>query len=50
MLRLPVWAGLAATTLASGAAAQDALVVPVGASKPIAQFRCTQMILWPKTG
>jgi uncharacterized protein (TIGR00369 family) len=26
----------------------DAVVVPEGADKPIAQFRCTQMILWPK--
>ncbi|KAB2911633.1 MAG: PaaI family thioesterase [Hyphomicrobiaceae bacterium] len=26
----------------------DALVTPEGASKPIAQFRCTQMLLWPK--
>ena len=26
----------------------DAVVTPEGADKPIAQFRCTQMILWPK--
>jgi uncharacterized protein (TIGR00369 family) len=26
----------------------DATVTPQGAAKPIAQFRCTQMILWPK--
>ncbi len=26
----------------------DATVTPEGAEKPIAQFRCTQMILWPK--
>jgi len=26
----------------------DATVTPEGASKPIAQFRCTQMVLWPK--
>ena len=26
----------------------DATVTPVGGSKPIAQFRCTQMVLWPK--
>ena len=26
----------------------DAAVAPEGASKPIAQFRCTQMVLWPK--
>lgn len=26
----------------------DALVTPQGAAKPIAQFRCTQMVLWPK--
>ena len=26
----------------------DAAVVPEGAQKAIAQFRCTQMILWPK--
>jgi uncharacterized protein (TIGR00369 family) len=26
----------------------DATVVPEGAEKPIAQFRCTQMLLWPK--
>ena len=28
----------------------DATVTPVGGSKPIAQFRCTQMVLWPKGG
>jgi 1,4-dihydroxy-2-naphthoyl-CoA hydrolase len=27
----------------------DATVTPQGATKPIAQFRCTQMILWPKS-
>jgi uncharacterized protein (TIGR00369 family) len=27
----------------------DAAVTPEAASKPIAQFRCTQMVLWPKT-
>jgi len=27
----------------------DATVTPEGASKPIAQFRCTQLVLWPKT-
>jgi 1,4-dihydroxy-2-naphthoyl-CoA hydrolase len=27
----------------------DATVTPEGASKPIAQFRCTQMVLWPKS-
>ena len=26
----------------------DATVAPEGAEKPIAQFRCTQMVLWPK--
>jgi uncharacterized protein (TIGR00369 family) len=26
----------------------DATVTPMGGSKPIAQFRCTQMVLWPK--
>jgi uncharacterized protein (TIGR00369 family) len=26
----------------------DATVTPEGAQKPIAHFRCTQMILWPK--
>jgi 1,4-dihydroxy-2-naphthoyl-CoA hydrolase len=26
----------------------DAIVTPEGATKPIAQFRCTQMVLWPK--
>jgi 1,4-dihydroxy-2-naphthoyl-CoA hydrolase len=26
----------------------DAAVTPEGAVKPIAQFRCTQMVLWPK--
>jgi uncharacterized protein (TIGR00369 family) len=26
----------------------DAVVAPEGSAKPIAQFRCTQMILWPK--
>jgi uncharacterized protein (TIGR00369 family) len=26
----------------------DAAVTPEGGTKPIAQFRCTQMILWPK--
>ena len=26
----------------------DAIVTPEGAAKPIAQFRCTQMVLWPK--
>ena len=26
----------------------DAVVMPEGSAKPIAQFRCTQMILWPK--
>jgi uncharacterized protein (TIGR00369 family) len=26
----------------------DAAVTPEGASRPIAQFRCTQMVLWPK--
>jgi uncharacterized protein (TIGR00369 family) len=26
----------------------DATVAPEGAAKPIAQFRCTQVILWPK--
>ena len=26
----------------------DAVVVPEGSAKPIAQFRCTQMVLWPK--
>jgi acyl-coenzyme A thioesterase PaaI-like protein len=26
----------------------DAVVVSEGSAKPIAQFRCTQMILWPK--
>lgn len=26
----------------------DAVVTPRGAAKPIAQFRCTQMVLWPK--
>jgi hypothetical protein len=26
----------------------DAAVVPEGHTKAIAQFRCTQMILWPK--
>jgi uncharacterized protein (TIGR00369 family) len=27
----------------------DASVTPEGADKPIAQFRCTQMVLWPRT-
>jgi uncharacterized protein (TIGR00369 family) len=27
----------------------DALVTPEGASKPMAQFCCTQMVLWPKS-
>jgi 1,4-dihydroxy-2-naphthoyl-CoA hydrolase len=26
----------------------DATVTPHGAAKPIAQFRCTQLVLWPK--
>ena len=26
----------------------DAVVAAAGSAKPIAQFRCTQMILWPK--
>jgi uncharacterized protein (TIGR00369 family) len=26
----------------------DATVTPEGAERPIAQFRCTQMVLWPK--
>jgi uncharacterized protein (TIGR00369 family) len=26
----------------------DAIVTPEGADKPIAQFRCTQMVLWPR--
>lgn len=26
----------------------DATVTPEGADKPIAHFRCTQMVLWPK--
>jgi uncharacterized protein (TIGR00369 family) len=26
----------------------DATVTPEGTDKPIAQFRCTQMVLWPK--
>lgn len=26
----------------------DAVVTPEGAQKPIAQFRCSQMILWPR--
>ena len=26
----------------------DAVVTPEGGGKPIAQFRCTQMVLWPK--
>jgi uncharacterized protein (TIGR00369 family) len=26
----------------------DAAVTPGGASRPIAQFRCTQMVLWPR--
>jgi len=26
----------------------DAIVTPEGATRPIAQFRCTQMVLWPK--
>ena len=26
----------------------DAVVTPEGAGKPIAQFRCTQLVLWPK--
>ena len=26
----------------------DAAVTPEGADKPIARFRCTQMLLWPK--
>ena len=26
----------------------DAVVAAEGSAKPIAQFRCTQMILWPK--
>lgn len=26
----------------------DAVVTPDGAQKPIAQFRCSQMILWPR--
>jgi uncharacterized protein (TIGR00369 family) len=26
----------------------DAVVTTEGASKPIAQFRCTQLVLWPK--
>jgi 1,4-dihydroxy-2-naphthoyl-CoA hydrolase len=26
----------------------DASVTPEGGAKPIAHFRCTQMILWPK--
>jgi 1,4-dihydroxy-2-naphthoyl-CoA hydrolase len=26
----------------------DAVVVPDGSAKAIAQFRCTQMVLWPK--
>lgn len=26
----------------------DAVVTPEGAPKPIAQFRCTQMVLWPR--
>jgi uncharacterized protein (TIGR00369 family) len=26
----------------------DATVSPEGTGKPIAQFRCTQMVLWPK--
>ena len=27
----------------------DATVTPEGAERPIAQFRCTQMVLWPRT-
>jgi uncharacterized protein (TIGR00369 family) len=27
----------------------DATVIPEGAQRPIAQFRCTQMVLWPRT-
>jgi uncharacterized protein (TIGR00369 family) len=27
----------------------DAVVTPEGSRKPIAQFRCTQIVLWPKT-
>ena len=27
----------------------DATVTPEGAQRPIAQFRCTQMVLWPRT-
>jgi uncharacterized protein (TIGR00369 family) len=27
----------------------DAVVTPEGSQKPIAQFRCTQIVLWPKT-
>ncbi len=26
----------------------DATVTPEGAAKPIAQFRCTQLVIWPK--
>lgn len=26
----------------------DAIVTPEGTDKPIARFRCTQMVLWPK--
>jgi uncharacterized protein (TIGR00369 family) len=26
----------------------DAVVTPEGAARPIAQFRCTQLVLWPK--
>jgi uncharacterized protein (TIGR00369 family) len=26
----------------------DATVTPEGAERPIAQFRCTQMVLWPR--
>jgi uncharacterized protein (TIGR00369 family) len=26
----------------------DAIVTPEGADKPIAHFRCTQIVLWPK--
>jgi 1,4-dihydroxy-2-naphthoyl-CoA hydrolase len=39
-----------ATPLHQGRATQvwDATVTPEGAEKPIAQFRCTQMVLWPK--
>ncbi|HWB44735.1 MAG TPA: PaaI family thioesterase [Hyphomicrobiaceae bacterium] len=27
----------------------DAVVTPEGAEKPIAQFRCSEMILWPRS-